>query len=710
MTRAAAAVPELALDSIPRLAAAPGTAFPLGPSILPQGINFSLFSKDALAVDLLLFDAADQPRPSRIVPLDPGSNRTDHYWHAMVPGLKPGQVYAYRVFGPMEPAQGLRFDASKVLFDPYGKALAIAKGYDRKFAAQPGDNTAVALKSVVADLWRYDWEDDTPPHRPFCQTVIYEMHVRGFTRNPNSGVAPERRGRYAGVIDKIPYLKDLGITAVELLPVFQFDDQDAGPGLPNYWGYSPLSFFMPHAAYSTGSGPMAPLDEFRDMVKALHRAGIEVILDVVYNHTAEGNESGPTLCYRGLANDVYYILPSDRSRYVNHSGCGNTLNANHPVVRRMILDSLRYWVKEMHVDGFRFDLASILARDRQGQLLLDPPALWDIETDPFLAGVKLIAEPWDAGGLYQVGSFIGDRWVEWNGKFRDDVRRFFKGEDDSASSFASRLLGSPDIYGHEEREAEQSINFISCHDGFTVNDLVTYDRKHNEANREQNRDGMDYNLSWNCGFEGPTRDPEIERLRNRQVKNFLAATVLALGTPMVLMGDEVRRTQQGNNNAYCQDNELSWLDWSLLERHADVRRFLKLLIETRQSRYTSGAEAPELTLKDVLHRVGVQWHGVKLGQPDWSSHSHSIALTGLALGGRFTAHMIFNAYWEPLVFPIPTLDAGRWLPWERWVDTGLETPEDIKEPGTRPRVVSPEYQAEPRSVVVLMAEARALGG
>ncbi len=706
MTHAASpAAPALSDDGSPRLAAGPGTAFPLGATILPHGVNFSVFSKDALAIDLLLFDAADSPHPSGVVPLDPATNRTDHYWHAFLPNMKPGQIYGYRVFGLMAPSQGLHFDAQRVLLDPYGRAMVIPKGYDRRVIAQPGDCAAIAPKSVVVDLWRYDWEGDTSPRRSFSNTVIYEMHVRGFTRNPNSEVHPNGRGRYAGVIEKIPYLKDLGVTAVELLPVFQFDEQDAPPGLSNYWGYAPISYFVPHAGYAAGAGPMAPLDEFRDMVKALHRAGIEVILDVVYNHTAEGNESGPTLCYRGLANDVYYILGPDPAHYVNHSGCGNTLNANHPVVRRMILDSLRYWVKEMHVDGFRFDLASILARDRAGQFLVDPPALWDIETDPFLAGVKLIAEPWDAGGLYQVGSFIGDRWVEWNGRFRDDVRCFLKGEEDSVSGFASRLLGSPDLYGHEDREAEQSVNFVACHDGFTLNDLVSYDRKHNEANREQNRDGSDYNLSWNCGVEGPSDDPKIEQLRNRQVKNFLAAALLSLGTPMLLMGDELRRTQRGNNNAYCQDNESSWLDWSLLDRHGDIHRFVRLLIAARLGRYSMG-DVPELTLKDTLHRLHVQWHGVQLGRPDWSPHSHSLALTGLSPGGRVALHMIFNAYWESLVFQVPTLDAERWLPWERWIDTSLPSPEDIKELGARPRLLSAAYAVEPRSVAVLTAASR----
>ena len=429
------------------------------------------------------------------------------------------------------------------------------------------------MRSVVVDPDAYDWEGDVPLRRPFATTVIYEMHVAGFTRHPSSGVAPATRGTYAGMIEKIPYLQDLGITAVELLPVFQFDRQDCPPGLVNYWGYSPVSFFAPHAGYSSRRDPLAPVDEFRDLVKALHRAGIEVILDVVYNHTAEGDHEGPTLSLRGLDNETYYILEADRARYANYSGTGNTLNANESVVRRMILDSLRYWVAQMHVDGFRFDLASVLSRDESGQPLQRPPVLWDIQSDPVLAGTKLIAEAWDAAGLYQVGSFPGDTWQEWNGKFRDDVRRFVKSDNDTVVAFGYRCFGSPDLYGHEERGPEQSINFVTCHDGFTLNDLVSYNDKHNEANGEGGRDGTDANLSWNCGIEGATNEAAVERLRLRQVKNFLAVTLLSLGTPMLLMGDEVRRTQRGNNNAYCQDNEISWFDWTLLDRHRDLRRF-----------------------------------------------------------------------------------------------------------------------------------------
>ena len=466
------------------------------------------------------------------------------------------------------------------------------------------------MKSVVVDPSVYDWEGDAPLRRSSAQTIVYEMHVRGFTRHPSSGVDEKTRGTFAGLIGKIPYLQELGITAVELLPVFQFDAQDCPPGKSNYWGYAPVSFFAPHQAYSSRQDPLGPVDEFRDMVKALHRAGIEVILDVVFNHTAESDHGGPHLCFRGVDNATYYILERDRSRYADYTGTGNTLNASHPVVRRMIIDSLRYWVEAMHVDGFRFDLASVLARDETGQPIPNPPILWDIETDPVLAGTKLIAEAWDAAGLYQVGSFIGDSWKEWNGRFRDDVRAFFRGEPDSVARIADRLVGSPGIYGHEEREAEQSVNFVTCHDGFTLNDLVSYDRKHNEANGEDNRDGATDNHSWNCGAEGPSDDPGIERLRNRQVKNFLTVTMLSLGVPMILMGDEVRRTQFGNNNAYCQDDETSWFDWSLLDKHADVHRFVTLITSRRALRDTEH-ERRRVSLSRLLQQATKAWHGVR---------------------------------------------------------------------------------------------------
>ncbi len=431
-------------------------------------MNFSLFSRKASAVELLLFYREDDAEPANVIRFDPFANHTYHYWHVFVPGIRPGQLYGYRVHGPFDPDSGLRFDADKVLLDPYGRGVVVPKNYSREAASQPGDNAATAMKSVWSIRRHTTGKANKPLCLPTTLTIIYEMHVAGFTLHPSSGVNEKIRGTYRGLIEKIPYLQELGITAVELLPVFQFDAQDCPEGLVNYWGYAPISFFAPHHAYCSCKDPLGPVNEFRDMVKALHRAGIEVILDVVFNHTAEGGSGGPTLCFRGIDNNAYYLLDQDLSRYANYSGTGNTLNANHPIVRRMIVDSLRYWVQEMHVDGFRFDLASILARDSSGNLMSNPPVLWDIESEPGLAGIKVIAEAWDAAGLYQVGSFVGDSWREWNGRFRDDIRSFFRSENGYLRRFADRILGSGEIYRWEEREAEQSVNFITCHDGFTL--------------------------------------------------------------------------------------------------------------------------------------------------------------------------------------------------------------------------------------------------
>jgi glycogen operon protein len=678
-----------------------GRSAPLGASVELGGVNFSVYSKNATRMELLLFDREDAARPSRVIELDPERHRTHHYWHALLPGIEPGALYGYRAHGPFEPERGMRFDPEKLLLDPYALAVAVPDRYSRQAAREPGDNTAVAMKSVVADPRRYDWEGDLPLQRPVTETVIYELHVRGFTRHPSSGVAPGRAGTYAGLIEKIPYLRDLGITAVELLPVFQFDAQDAPAGRSNYWGYSPVALFAPHAAYGSRSDPLGVLDEFRDMVKAFHRAGIEVILDVVFNHTAEGDHEGPTLGFRGLENEAYYLLEPDRSRYANYTGTGNTLNANHSVVRRMIRQSLRHWVEHMHVDGFRFDLASILSRDESGALLPNPPVLWEIESDPVLAGTKLIAEAWDAAGLYQVGSFVGDRWLEWNGRFRDDFRRFFKGDDGMVSKVGLRLLGSPDIYGHEEREPEQSVNFVTCHDGFTLQDLVSYDRKHNEANGEQNRDGADDNASWNCGVEGESDDPAVEALRSRQIRNFLGVLLLAMGTPMLSMGDELRRTQRGNNNAYCRDDETSWLDWSLLERNRDLHRFVKSLIAFRMRRDVL-VEQSRLSLNQLLHRARIEWHGVELGRPDWAHHSHSLAGSITSFGGRFRLHVMLNAYWEPLRFEVPRGGEAGAGGWRRWIDTSLPSPEDVVEWEKAPIVLGASHLVQARSLAVLV--------
>ena len=680
----------------------PGKSFPLGATLTPDGANFSVFAKYSRAAQLLFFNHLNEAEPSRIIDLDPRINRTYHYWHAFVPGVTAGQLYGYRVAGAFDPVKGLRFDPNKLLLDPYGKCVARPARRSREAARKPGDNAATALKSVVVDPSTYDWEGDTPLGRPFAKTIIYEMHCGGFTRHPNSGVASGKRGTYAGLIEKIPYLRDLGVTAVELLPVFAFDEQDGPPGLGNYWGYQPFSFFAPHDGYSSRSDPLGAVDEFRDMVKALHRAGIEIILDVVYNHTAEGAEDGPTICFRGLANETYYILAEDKSRYVDYTGCGNTLNANESIVRRLILDSLRYWVSEMHVDGFRFDLASILSRDWQGRPMASPPILWDIESDPILANIKLIAEAWDAAGLYQVGHFVGDSWKEWNGRFRDDVRAFLKGDNGTARAMAFRVTGSPDVYQHEEREAEQSINFVTCHDGFTLNDLVSFNSKHNEVNGEGNRDGADSNFSWNCGVEGPTNDRDVERLRNRQVKNFLTVTLLATGTPMLLMGDEVRRTQGGNNNAFCQDNETSWFDWTLVKRHSDIHRFVKALIAFRMNRDLP-IERLDMTLNELLRRQPFQWHGVKLNAPDWSHESHTLAATVRLLGYPMLLHVIINAYWEALEFEVPAL-AEPQESWRRCVDTYLDPPDDICGWTKAQSLQRPTCLVQPRSLVVLLAK------
>ena len=688
----------------------PGLSYPVGATVTEQGVNFCVASREATAIELLLFDALDAPTPSRIIPLDPKQHKRAYYWHVFVPGLEQGQVYAYRAYGPYIPEAGLRFDPSKVLLDPYGRAIANWENYSRDQASIFGqDNCATALRSVVVasnalvfggmKAGDYDWEGDVPLEIPLAQTVIYEMHVGGFTRNPNSGVAPEKRGTYAGVIEKIPYLKSLGINAVELLPVHAFDETDARPGLKNYWGYSTIAFFAPHPAYSSSSDPVGVVNEFRDMVKALHAAGIEVILDVVFNHTAEGDEHGPNLSYRGLWNDGYYILEPDKTYYSNYSGCGNSVEANHPIMRNLILDSLRYWVAEMHVDGFRFDLASALARDYHGHALEAPPLLWAIETDPILANTKLIAEAWDAAGLYQVGSFIGDRFAEWNGPYRDDVRRFVKGDSNSVSRLAARILGSPDIYRQAGRDPARSINFITCHDGFTLNDLVSYNSKHNQANGEDNRDGCKDNHSWNCGIEGETDNPEIEAFRLKQIKNFFTILLFSQGTPMLLMGDEVRHTQHGNNNAYCQDNELSWFDWSAIERNSDLLRFVRQLIHITQQLPLLQRET-FLEVTPGSQNINLVWHGTQLERPDWGKDSHSIALTIYDLAANMQLHMILNAYWEPLTFDLPELPNGQH--WRRLVDTALPSPDDIWDAETATLLKKNFYRAESRSSVVLL--------
>ena len=681
----------------PTLKTLPGHSHPLGATVTPVGVNFCIFSRNCRSVELLLFDPSDAEHPRHVVPLDPDRNRTFYYWHILVVGIPAGTLYGFRVDGPFEPSRGHRFDRTKLLLDPYARAVVVPPSYDRDAARRPGDNVARAMKGVVVDPFDYDWEGDEPLARPLSDTIIYEMHVRGFTASPNSRVAAERRGTYLGLVDKIPYLKALGVTAVELLPVQQFDRFDAPKGHENYWGYSPVALFAPHRGYCVGTDALAPVREFREMVKACHRENIEVILDVVFNHTTEGDETGPCVSLRGLENRAYYLLESQR--YANYTGCGNTLNANHSVVRRLIIDCLRTWVHEYHVDGFRFDLASVMARDQKGVPLENPPILWEIESDPMLAGTKIIAEAWDAAGLYQVGTFIGHKWAEWNGHFRDDARRFVKGDGNTVGLLAQRLVGSPDIYPQPGRDAGRSINFITAHDGFTLNDLVSYDRKHNEANGEDNRDGTNENHSWNCGVEGPTEDAEVEALRVRQIKNFLCLLFLSQGTSMLLMGDEVRRTQGGNNNAYCQDNPIGWFDWSLVERNTDVLRFTRQLISFVRARAVFSE--PRIWTVQNGGPGHVRWSGVEVGRPDFGDASHSLAYTLSRPEEREMVHVILNAWWNPLEFELPKLTKGR--RWYRIIDTAQASPDDFIDLHEALPHKSRTYSVSPRSAVVLLA-------
>ena len=566
----------------------PGNPYPLGATWDGSGVNFALFSEHATRVELCLFDERDAFRESQRIPLP---EQTYQVWHGYLPDLEPGAVYGYRVHGPYSPSDGMRFNPHKLLLDPY--ALSIARGLnwdDSLYGYRVGESTDTFDHRDSADFAplarvidpAFNWGDDRPLRTPWHRTLIYELHVRGFTKLHPEIDAPQR-GSYAALAssESIEHLQSLGVTAVELLPMhYHIDDRFlVRKQLRNYWGYSTLGFFAPHPDYAA-TGAIGAVNEFKTMVRRLHAAGIEVILDVVYNHTAEGGEHGPTLSMRGIANGGYYRLAEDRSRYVDYTGCGNSLNVSHPRCLQLIMDSLRYWVTEMHVDGFRFDLASALAREINDVDTL--AAFFDIiHQDPVLSQVKLIAEPWDIGhGGYQVGRFP-IIWTEWNGRYRDCVRRFWKGDGGSVGEFASRLSGSSDLYQDDGRSPAASINFVTCHDGFTLRDLVSFNRKHNEANGEENRDGADENDSWNCGVEGPTDEPEVNSLRARQQRNFLTTLILSQGVPMILAGDEFGQTQRGNNNAYCQDNELAWLNWNWSEEQRSLFDFVCRLVKLR---------------------------------------------------------------------------------------------------------------------------------
>ena len=640
----------------------PGKPNPLGATITKTGVNFSVFSPKAEKIELLLFSSVDDVNPQIII-LDPKLNKSYYYWHIHVDGIGVNQLYGYRVHGPYRPETGDLFDASKILVDPY--ARAVVGSYDRHMAHVRGvDNLHSCLKSaVISD--EFDWENDEHPKHNLASSVIYEMHVAGFTRNPNSGVPEELRGTFTGLTEKIPYLKELGITAVELLPVYAFDPQDAFADLRNYWGYSPLNFFAVHAGYSRFEEPQMIVNEFKTMVKKLHEADIEVILDVVYNHSTENDayKDGPTVSFRGFANSSYYLM-DENGRFRNYTGTGNTINANHSVVRRMIQESLRYWTEQMHVDGFRFDLASAMSRDEAGNPVQNPPILWQIDSDPVLSNTKIIAEAWDASGLYQVNNFAGDRWVIWNDGFRDTLRKFVKGDAGQVGDMALRILGSPNELKarHVPFNPNQNLHFVTCHDGFTLNDLVSYNYKNNYANGENNNDGHNGNHSWNCGAEGQTSNPAIEELRERQIRNFLAILLLSHGTPMILMGDEVRRTQFGNNNAYCQNNPLSWMDWDLLQENADLFDFTNHLIKYTLKHRTFSFPL-YFNLEKNRETPFVDFHGTTLDEPDWEFESRSLAyeITSPLFNEHF--YIILNMYHKSLYFQLPTAK------WERVFDT-----------------------------------------
>jgi isoamylase len=671
-----------------------GSPSPLGVTWVEDQVayNFALYSQYATAVTLLLYSEVDLSTPSYEYRLDPLANKSGRIWHCRLrkSAILDARYYGYQVVGPTKPEQGQRFDPRKVLLDPYAKCVCFPTRFSREAASKPGSNAAKAPLGLIPTEPRIDWAgDEAPAHT--SDLVIYELHVRGFTRRDNSGVSLAHRGTFLGVVEKIPYLKDLGITAVELLPVMQQDPQEG-----SYWGYMPLNFFSPHHGYASADKPFDALSEFRMMVKALHAAGIEVLLDVVYNHTAEGGDAGPTYSYRGIDNTTYYLLEQDRRHYRNDSGTGNTLNCSNPYVRKTILDSVRFWREEMHVDGFRFDLASIFTRNEDGSINLnDPPVIAEIGGAPELERLRLIAEAWDPA-TYQLGrSFPGISWLQWNGQFRDDVRAFVKGDPSMVPNLMSRLYGSCDLFPDDLMNAYrpyQSVNFITSHDGFCLYDLVSYNRKHNEANGHANTDGTDHNLSWNCGWEGDEDiPPSVMALRKQQIKNLCTLLFLSNGTPMLCAGDEFMNTQKGNNNPYNQDNEITWLDWHLLANNQDIFRFFKNMIAFRKTH-------PSIS-RSRFWRDDVRWYGAT-GQPDLSRDCHSLALflSGAAQKDN-DIYVMINAGWDPLTFVI---QRGQLAEWHRVIDTSLPSPTDFCEPGTEVNLRGPDYVLSPRSIVVLI--------
>jgi glycogen operon protein len=704
-----------------------GSPLPLGTTITEHGVNFSIFSRHASSVVLVLFENAKPESPYVEFILDPHKNRTGDIWHCFIKDIGAGSLYLYRADGPYLPEKGMRFNVHKALIDPYAKALTdlsdwdinAAKAYtpespysDLSFSYK--DDVQLNPRCVVIDN-KFDWQGDKALNYPLRNSILYEAHVKGLTFDASSNV--KHPGTYRGMIEIIPYLKDLGITSLELLPIHEFNEKEndktnprTGERLYNYWGYSTIAFFAPKSSYASDKTPGAQVNEFKEMVREFHKAGIEIILDIVFNHTAEGSERGPTISFRGLDNTIYYMLDENKRYYKNYSGCGNTVNCNHPAIRTFILNCLHYWVVEMHVDGFRFDLGAILGRDQQGRLMENPPVLEMIAEDPVLRNTKVIAEAWDAGGAYQVGSFPGGRWAEWNDRYRDDIRKFWRGDNYEVRHLATRISGSSDLYLRDGRKPFHSINFITSHDGFTLHDLVSYEHKHNEENGEENRDGGNANYSSNYGFEGPSTNQLIESVRERQMKNLFATLMLSLGTPMILGGDEIGRTQHGNNNAYCQDNKISWYDWSLLKTNANLYRFAKEMIAFRR-RHPAFMRPEFFTGHDGNYNAipDISWFDHEGNNPDWDKIDMMIALRLDGSKADILADrddndffIMFNSSAKMVSFVLqPSADKKKWF---RVIDTGLDSPNDILPYGSTV-LLDPQdtYLVKARSIVVLIS-------
>lgn len=683
----------------------PGSPYPLGYKIFEDGVNFSISSRHATHVELWLYQKADSKKPFQIIELQRTTNHTFFSWHVFVENLPAGVWYGWHIDGPsLTKESGLRFDKEKLLLDPWARAVS-SKLWNRFKARQPGDNSQHAMRAMVVDNQDYNWEGDKPLAIRSEKAIIYEVHVGGFTRHSSSGV--KHPGTFSGLIEKIPYLQQLGITHVELLPVMAFDEQDvpdhtAERGLNNYWGYSTHSFFSPHPGYCVNPEKGTHVQEFRDLVKALHKAGIGVIMDVVFNHTSESGEDGPVINFKGIMGNSFYLTDKhDKRIFHDYTGCGNTVNANHPLVSNFIITCLEYWVREMHVDGFRFDLASALARGEDGSVLQDPPLVWGIELSEHLRRTKLIAEAWDAAGLYQVGSFPGYRWGEWNGRYRDVMRRFLGGDTSIISEVATRICGSSDLYQPQHRLPISGINFITCHDGFTLNDLFSYNHKHNEANGEDNRDGCSNNLSFNCGVEGPSNSVAVIQQRKQHAKNASTLLLLSIGVPMLLAGDEFLNSQNGNNNGYCQDNALSWLDWDQAQSNADNLRFVQMMVQLRKRHgslmrrhFLTGETEAGQTLADIT------WHNVDPDQPfDWSGSQAQPLVYSLKATQEDEAdlHIAINMTDQAWTLKLPVISGQRW---QLAVNTALAAPQDIIAPVAQKPFKTRHYQLAPRSIQV----------